>query len=159
VVVLGRRDPVLLKAHTEVIDRRVEAESAATMAMEIPLPPSGDDRILAVPLTESLVIFRLTHSQQPNSGDFNVLGPGKAEEREVPEIHRLGLSFYITAEAAALRSNHPRAWVSRIELAASPRIHVARDRAEPEHVEVWAPRSLDWLSVAEPSVWLPSRRP
>lgn len=126
--------------------------------MEIPLPPAGRDRVLAVPLVDSVVIFRLTHAQQPNRGDFNVLGSGKAEEREVPEIHRLGLSFYMTAEAAALRSNHPRAWVSRIRLEASPRIHVARDRAEPEHVEVWAPRTLDWLSVAELSVLLPSRR-
>lgn len=54
-----------------------------------PLPPTGRDRILAIPLTGSLVIFRLTQAEQPIGGDFNVLGSGKAEEREVPEIHRL----------------------------------------------------------------------
>jgi hypothetical protein len=119
--------------------------------MVIPVLPAAagaNDHVLAVPVTEELVLYRLTSGQTPNSGDFALLGPTKAIDRSIPEIHRLGLSFYLSRAGAARNSTYSNPWVAEVRIPPSSRTHVARDQDDPEHVELWAPKSLNLTTLA-----------
>jgi hypothetical protein len=64
--------------------------------------------------------------------------------RNIPELLRVGLSHYLTAEAAAAYLRQPGSQVARVTLSTSLPAHVARtfSRTNPLHVTVWARADL-----------------
>jgi hypothetical protein len=114
------------------------------MAEPPPLPdllglPSA--AVVAVP-ANGLEVFRLVRSDPPTTADFQ---PSRYQRRRnIPELLRVGLSHYLTAEAAAAYLRQPGSQVARVTLSTGLPAHVARtfSRTNPLHVTVWARADL-----------------
>ncbi len=114
------------------------------MAEPLPLPdalglPAG--AVVAVP-PDGLDVFRLVRRDPPSIEDFR---PSRHQRRrDVPLLLGVGLSHYLSAEAAAAYIRQPGSMVGRVRLAAGLPTHVARTftRTNPLHVTIWATPDL-----------------
>lgn len=111
------------------------------------LPPRPDalglpaGAVVAVP-GDGLDVFRLVRSDPPTADDFR---PSRHQRRrDVPLLFAVGLSHYLSFDAAAAYIRRPGSLVARVNLAAGLPIHVARTftATNPLHVTVWATPEL-----------------
>lgn len=101
------------------------------------------DTVLAVPMATSSTLYRLVKHDPPEASDFRPMNARYAERRQLPELLRLGLSHFTTAENARTWIWSDEQMVASVDLPANPRIHVARtDEHRLGHVEVWCPADL-----------------
>ena len=101
-----------------------------------------EEAVIAVPAF-GLDLYRLVGPGEPSAGDFRPISKGLALKREIPELLRLGLSHYLSAEQAETWRTKPDSQIARVVVDPNPRVHVARtDRDRNGHVEVWAPADV-----------------
>lgn len=109
---------------------------------------------IAIPAA-GFVVFRLVKHDPPTADDFRAMTHARAERTSTPELFRVGLSHYMTAEQAANVRTNPESMIARVVLTPDRRIHVARTEPDlPGHLEVWAPVDalLETAEVLEEAV-------
>lgn len=67
----------------------------------------------------------------------------------MPEILRVGMSHYLSYDAARAVLRRPGSVVAEVHVQPQDDVHVARTGRNPDHVTVWAPpdRLLSWTHV------------
>jgi hypothetical protein len=93
--------------------------------------------VIAVPV-DGLAVFRLVRSDPPTEGDFTGQSPSRARLSGLPELLRLGVSHFLTAEGAERVRRDERSSLARVVLRPDRGIHAARTGSR-DHVTVWAP--------------------
>jgi hypothetical protein len=101
------------------------------------------DAVVAVPRA-GLTVYRLV-SGTPSESDFHPTSKRRAQLLSIPEILRVGLSHYLSYDAARSVARRPDSVVASVHLEPRRDVHVARTGRNPDHVTVWA-RPDDLLS-------------
>lgn len=107
---------------------------------ELPLPeafelPQGS--VIAVP-AQGIVVYRLVRGASVTEADFVSLSLARARLRHVPELLRVGLSHYLTAEEARAVMRRVGSRVAAVSLNADLNARIARTGRAPGHVTVRA---------------------
>ena len=94
------------------------------------LPHSG---AIAVP-SPGGTLYRLVKNDPPKRSDFKAINEAYADRMDFPELSRVALSHYLTADQAETWAWDPKQHIAAVTLPASPRIHLARtDKDRPGH--------------------------
>lgn len=127
-----------------------QALSRFPFVTELPTPARLDlppGTVIAVP-ANGLTVYRLVTTDPATPADFRPQSSSRAERAGWPELLRLGLSHFLSVQAAEAARTRPGSLIARLTLLPARRIHVAKTGSRREHVTVWAPIE-DLLAAAE----------
>lgn len=92
--------------------------------------------VVAVP-GDGLTVYRLIRSDEPDALDFEPQPVVRAIAAGWPELIRLGLSHFLTADQARGARARPSSRIVAVRLTPGTGVHIARTGRRPGHVTVW----------------------